>query len=183
MQSDGNLVLYRTQFDRALWASHTESTSVNRTIMQADRNLVVYAATGTSYLATGTEGHPGAWAVLQDDGSFVIYDPDSNALWASNTVHDSNLSTFQYVDPLGYKYDETLENWKQLCTADNRWPTSGDSVVERQMPERYRIFQAALARKFACIIACRDEPGRTWRFFLLSSKRCSRRSLSRASLI
>jgi hypothetical protein len=117
MQPDGNLVLYRTQFDRALWATNTEGNPVTHAIMQPDGNLVAYGADGTSYWATGTNGHPGVWAVLKDDGNFVIYDAEGNALWTSNTAQDFKSPTFRYIDSLGYKYDETSENWKQLCTA------------------------------------------------------------------
>ena len=36
--------------------------------------------------STGTVGHPGAHAVFQSDGNFVVYDPGGGVLWASNTV-------------------------------------------------------------------------------------------------
>src|SRR5215472_9594309 len=36
MQGDGNLVLYRTQFGRALWASNTEGKPATQSVMQAD---------------------------------------------------------------------------------------------------------------------------------------------------
>jgi len=117
MQGDGNLVLYRTQFGRALWASNTVGDPVTHTIMQADGNLVAYSANGAACWAAGTQGHPGAYALLQDDGNFVVYDAANNALWASKTVQDFISPTFQYTDASGYNYDETSENWKQLCTA------------------------------------------------------------------
>ncbi|MBV9157999.1 MAG: hypothetical protein JO097_17170 [Acidobacteriaceae bacterium] len=135
LQADGNLVLYRTQFGHALWASNTPGSPVNHVIMQGDGNLVAYSAEGTAYWATGTQGHPGAWAFLQDDGNFVVYDSGNNALWASNTVQDFNSPTFQYTDACGYKYDETSEQWKQLCTnfpcfALLQWPGYSTQVVD-----------------------------------------------------
>jgi hypothetical protein len=135
MQADGNLVLYRTQFGRALWASNTQGKPVTYLIMQADGDLVAYTADGTSYWARGTPGNPGAWAVLQDDGNLVIYDAEGNLLWASDTVQDFNSPTFQYVDSPGYRYDETSENWKQLCTAfpcfaQLQWPGYDTQVVD-----------------------------------------------------
>jgi hypothetical protein len=36
--------------------------------------------------ATGTNGHPGAWGVIQNDGNFVVYDAANKPLWATNTV-------------------------------------------------------------------------------------------------
>jgi len=116
LQADGNLVLYRTEFGHALWASSTEGLPVNHVIMRGDGNLVAYSADGTAHWATATDGHPGAWAFLQDDGNFVVYGSGNNALWASNTVQDFSSPTFQYTDVSGYKYDETSEQWKQMCT-------------------------------------------------------------------
>jgi hypothetical protein len=64
--------------------------------MQTDGNLVLYSTPGTSnYVwATWTQGHPGAFAVLQGtDGNLVVYPPGGGAgLWASSTggytIHD-----------------------------------------------------------------------------------------------
>jgi hypothetical protein len=135
LQADGNLVLYRTEFGHALWASNTEGLPVDHLIMQGDGNLVAYSANGTADWETATQGHPGAWAFLQDDGNFVVYDSGNNVLWASNTVQDFNSPTFQYTDASGYKYDETSEQWKQLCTnlpcfALLQWPGYSTQVVD-----------------------------------------------------
>jgi hypothetical protein len=135
LQADGNLVLYRTEFGHALWASNTEGLPVDHVIMQGDGNLVAYSAHGTAYWATATDGHPGAWAFLQDDGNFVVYGSGNNALWASNTVQDFNSPTFQYTDASGYQYNETSERWKQLCTAFPcflalQWPGYATQVRE-----------------------------------------------------
>jgi len=135
MQQDGNLVLYRAQFGRPLWASNTDGQPITYAIMQADGNLVAYSSDGTAWWATGTQGHPGARAVLQDDGNFVVYDAGNNALWASNTVQDFNSPTFVYTDASGYKFDETSENWKQLCTAFPcfgllQWPGYSTQVID-----------------------------------------------------
>ena len=135
MQGDGNLVLYRTMFGLPLWASNTPGQPVTHTIMQADGNLVAYSANGTPCWATGTQGHPGAYAVLQDDGNFIVYDAANNALWASNTVQNFNSPTVQYTDASDYDYDETSENWKQLCTAFPcfallQWPGYATMVLD-----------------------------------------------------
>src|SRR5439155_26185370 len=98
MQGDGNLVLYRTMFGHALWASNTNGRPVNRAVMQSDGNLVAYAANGTPFWATGTDHHPGARVVLQDDGNLVVYNPTNQPLWASNTVQDWNSPTCGYSD-------------------------------------------------------------------------------------
>jgi hypothetical protein len=135
MQNDGNLVLYRTQFDLPLWASNTKGLAVDQVIMQSDGNLVAYSSAGVAYWATGTVGHPGSSVVLQDDGNLVVKDDANNAQWASNTVQDLSATTCQYTDASGYQYDETSEEWKQLCTAFPcfallEWPGYSTHVVE-----------------------------------------------------
>jgi hypothetical protein len=135
MQGDGNLVLYRTQFGRALWASNTAGRPVAYTIMQPDGNLISYSADGLVVWQTATQGHPGAFAVLQDDGNFVVDDAANKPLWASGTVQDFTSPTIQCADALGYQYDETSESWKQLCTnfpcfASIQWPGYSTKVID-----------------------------------------------------
>jgi CubicO group peptidase (beta-lactamase class C family) len=86
MQSDGNLVLYRNDTGRALWASGTDGRSVDHAIMQNDGNLVCYTSSGQACWASGTFGNPGAYAQLGDDGNLVVYSSAQASLWASNTV-------------------------------------------------------------------------------------------------
>src|SRR5262249_12537676 len=89
-QGDGNLVLYRTDNGKPLWASNTWGKPVTHAIMQPDGNLVCYDNSGHAYWAAGTWGHPGCDVVLQDDGNLVIYSPTRNPLWATNTLQDWN---------------------------------------------------------------------------------------------
>jgi hypothetical protein len=120
MQGDGNLVLYRTLFGRALFASNTNGTPTSHAVMQGDGNFVAYRPGGdapaNATWATNTDGHPGAWVVVQDDGNLVVYDTANRPLWAANCVQDFGAPTFQYVDYDGYTYNETSESWKQFCT-------------------------------------------------------------------
>ena len=113
MQSDGNLVLYRTMFGLPLFATNTNGKPVDRAVMQGDGNFVLYAPDGTPHWATGTWGHPGARIVLQDDGNLVVYSSSNQPLWASHTVQNWNSPTVRYKR--GYWFDETSESWKQLC--------------------------------------------------------------------
>jgi hypothetical protein len=135
LQSDGNLVLYRTQFCLPLWASNTQGMPVDHVAMQGDGNLVAYSAGGVSLWATNTEGHPGSSLQLQDDGNLVVYDNGGHPLWASNTVQTLLSPTCQYTEATGYQYDETSENWKQLCTAFPcfaalHWPGYDTNVID-----------------------------------------------------
>jgi subtilisin family serine protease len=53
-------------------------------IMQDDGNLVLYDTAGQPLWHTNTWGYPGAYAIFQDDGNFVIY-LGSWPLWHTNT--------------------------------------------------------------------------------------------------
>jgi hypothetical protein len=87
-ESDGRLVLYRTRGMVPLWSA--PASGIDTVVMQADGNLVGY--TGNSWVwNTSTQGHPGAFATLQDsDGNFVVYGSDLSPLWASN-VSDATM--------------------------------------------------------------------------------------------
>lgn len=92
MQFDGNVVLY--QGNTPLWADNGEFFSQSwianyALLMQQDGNLVEYY-NGTNGVtdpiwASGTQGNPGAWFVVQDDGNGVIYNASGKAIWATNT--------------------------------------------------------------------------------------------------
>lgn len=134
IQDDGNLVLYRTHFGHALWASNT-GNPVDHTLMQGDGNLVACSPSNAPYWESGTQGHPGAHVVLQDDGNLVVYDSANKPLWASNTVQNFLLPTFGYTDANGYEYVETSEWWKDMCSifpcfAAIHWPDYDTAIVE-----------------------------------------------------
>jgi hypothetical protein len=109
LQSDGNLVIYSTA-SAPLWQSNTShvpsfSNSVlhslsngvlypqqslqmaNRShtlLMQRDGNMVLYS-NGNPIWTPFTQGNPGARAVMQNDGNFVIYNAQGRPLWWSGT--------------------------------------------------------------------------------------------------
>jgi hypothetical protein len=45
----------------------------------------VYSESNRALWATGTENNPGASAVMQRDGNFVVYSASNRALWATRT--------------------------------------------------------------------------------------------------
>ena len=104
LQNDSNIVQYDSS--GAPWASNTvndtlvagetlvpgqyiwSNNGAYELVMQADGNLVQYH--GSATWASNTAGHPGAWAVMQGDGNFVIYPPGGgNALWSTGTAGDN----------------------------------------------------------------------------------------------
>ncbi len=54
--------------------------------MAPDGNFYIYnIAIGSGTWGAGTSGHPGAFATLQTDGNFVVYDSANRPLWNSGT--------------------------------------------------------------------------------------------------
>ena len=56
--------------------------------MLANGDLVEYS-NGSQVWDSGTGGNPGAWAVMQTDGNFVVYSAAGDALWATGTNGDA----------------------------------------------------------------------------------------------
>jgi hypothetical protein len=69
--------------------------------MQADGNLVAYLSTGRqpygpAVWSSNTSGHPGAYAVMQDDGNLVVQAPGGVVLWSTGTSgHPGAYAEFQ----------------------------------------------------------------------------------------
>jgi hypothetical protein len=85
LQTDGNLVIYRTSDNRAIWATGTQGTDVIRAVMQNDGNFVLYHVNNQPAWASNTAHAPGSYLIMQSDGNLVIYRPIV-PIWASNTV-------------------------------------------------------------------------------------------------
>ncbi|MFJ5116709.1 RHS repeat-associated core domain-containing protein [Kitasatospora sp. NPDC088548] len=70
--------------------------------MQTDGNLVLTSLrTGLALWSSSTQNHPGAWATMQDDGNFVVYDPQRVSLWSSKTAVGANSGYFAVVQDDG----------------------------------------------------------------------------------
>ncbi|PYC70622.1 hypothetical protein C7C46_27345 [Streptomyces tateyamensis] len=66
------------------------TSNSSRLSMQADGNLVLVSLrTGAVTWSSHTYGHAGAYATMQADGNFVVYDSNRNPLWASGTYPNS----------------------------------------------------------------------------------------------
>jgi hypothetical protein len=80
---------------------HGISNSAMTLVMQADGNLVAYLSTGRqpygpAVWSSNTSGHPGAYAVMQDDGNLVVQAPGGVVLWSTGTSgHPGAYAEFQ----------------------------------------------------------------------------------------
>ncbi len=99
LQNNGNAVIYQAN-GTALWYCNSIAVSGRIMtagqaiyspngqydfVMQADGNLVEYGPGNQAIWASGTNGHPGAFAAMQGDGNLVVYSSTGQALWASGT--------------------------------------------------------------------------------------------------
>ncbi|MFJ6052258.1 hypothetical protein [Streptomyces sp. NPDC092307] len=99
LQQDNNLVMYRKRDGKAIWNSGTYGGSQRVTLQMPykDRgDLTIANASlnndGAVRWRTYTGGNPDAWALLQDDGNFVVYKKTGGpgkggALWNSGTYN------------------------------------------------------------------------------------------------
>ena len=96
MQSDGNLVLYNSKTNNAIWASGTfnKGTPPYQFKYQSDGNLVLYDNTNKALWTSNTNGRASDVLQLQEDGNLVVYAGtpthtgtswSGNAIWASGT--------------------------------------------------------------------------------------------------
>ncbi|HKD79237.1 MAG TPA: hypothetical protein VKH81_06050, partial [Candidatus Angelobacter sp.] len=115
MQDDGNLVLYIFKWSAGVYAAPTPgsypqaSCSIGTYLMAGqtlpsgsciasphwqyflymapDGNVYIYNwAAGAGTWGPGTQGHPGAYARLETNGNFVVYDVNGATLWSSGTA-------------------------------------------------------------------------------------------------
>jgi pseudomonalisin len=70
-------------------------------VMQPDGNLVLYNQAEEPLWASGTNGHPGATAVLQGDQHFVVYDSSCKFLWSTNVHHKSSKTVLCFLQDDG----------------------------------------------------------------------------------
>ncbi len=75
LRADGDCLLADLRAPGAdpLWSSGTRGEATHL-VMQLDGNVVIYTADGSAVWASGTEGRPGAYLEVTDDGALVIGD-------------------------------------------------------------------------------------------------------------
>jgi len=94
IQRDGSLTLF-ANFSN-VWSTGPLGTGVDRLVMQADGNLVLYNTANQALWSSNTQGNPGARLALQTDGNVVVYSTSNAALWATYTLH--NPDHLSYVN-------------------------------------------------------------------------------------
>ena len=80
MQAGGNLVLHHNA--TVVWSSGTSSAGAHA-LLQGDGNLVVYSTTSQALWATNTDGNPGAYLVVTDDGKVSLLSAVGGVLWSA----------------------------------------------------------------------------------------------------
>jgi hypothetical protein len=97
MQTDGNLVLYRSHgrpatdiskgigitSNDALWSTNTNDGETNHAWMQEDGNLVLYTPDMRATWATNTNDGGANYLTLSDLGQLVLRGPNGNIIWRS----------------------------------------------------------------------------------------------------
>ncbi|WP_051969856.1 RHS repeat-associated core domain-containing protein [Kitasatospora azatica] len=122
-----------------LGSGQSITSNTTRLAMQADGNLVVVSLrNGAVTWSSGTYNHPGAWATMQTDGNFVIYDTNHNPLWASGTYptpgaylalqDDGNLVIYKSAQALNQNPIWSPNCWNTIDAANTTtltWDTEG----------------------------------------------------------
>lgn len=113
MQTDCNLVLYKTG-GGATWATDTSrSDTACHADMQKDGNLVIYNSVGKAVWSSNTAGFSGASLAMQDDGNLVIY--KGRAIWSKDGVlynqlqAGQNLTSGQGITSANRQYDLIMQ--------------------------------------------------------------------------
>jgi len=95
MQTDGNLVLYLTNY--VCWATYTQNRGATYMVFQSDGNLVLYTASGSWVWQSQTSGNPNSTLAFQDDANLVIYNSSHVAIWNSRTARPGSKPFVKHV--------------------------------------------------------------------------------------
>ncbi|WP_157537551.1 ricin-type beta-trefoil lectin domain protein [Kitasatospora azatica] len=81
-----------TNTDQVIGSGQRIVSTTTTLTMQGDGNLILSPLNSSTVLwASGTYNHPGAYAKMQVDGNFVVYDSSNNALWSTQTFGTNRL--------------------------------------------------------------------------------------------
>ncbi|UPZ28860.1 RHS repeat-associated core domain-containing protein [Streptomyces sp. LRE541] len=117
------------QYFRAGWkltSGQDVRTQRARLVMRADGDLVLYdRKTGEVSWHTDTGGHTGAWATMQEDGNFVVYDKDSKPLWDTKTWGSGYFATLQDTGVFAVHDKDWVSKWSAGTWLGSEPVTSG----------------------------------------------------------
>ena len=80
-QQDGNVVIYVS--GSPIWSTNTVGAKTSALVMQTDGNLVLYDTNTVPLWASGTTGHPDAYAALSGVGALAIVDTAGRTLFTT----------------------------------------------------------------------------------------------------
>ena len=162
LKADGDLVRTRIQTREELSITSTAGRPVTQVTMQADGDLVASGATGIQWRSE-TSGNPGAFAVLQNNGKFMIYNSGGARLRDYANVINWDTPTIGYRDGNDYAYVETSELWRQRCEQlpcfdALRWPGYDSIHIETKINGQPAVIQLwqSWCQKF---LGLQDFPG------------------------
>ncbi len=156
MQSDGNLVLYKTTYTQvgasrtAVWSTLTHGNPGARAQFQSDGNLVVYGPQpGNAVLfQTQTNGNFGISYVLSGDASLGIYGWDSAAIWESSPDTQATSGSgsqapwrARFADNKSHSHITVDNNPAQV--ADWQWRIDGPGAEGVYEPTDLTIFKSS----------------------------------------
>ena len=115
--------------------------------MQDDGNLVVYHKNG-HYWDSNTHGNPGAFAQLQYDGNFVIYNSSNKPLWNTETRDISRLVIQDDGNLVGYS-DNGASWWTGVIKNNNTTSIESNKLVPGQRLSGGKYIRSSDSRYFA----------------------------------
>ena len=89
-QKDGNLVLYKTEDNKAIWSTSTHNKG-KRCTLQSDGNLVVYDDNKALW-SSGTHGNTDVKMSVLNNGAVAIYNKLGKSIWSSKSLFGSMMS-------------------------------------------------------------------------------------------
>lgn len=96
--------------------------------MQGDGNFVVYTSAGKALWSTNTIGSGADWAVMQEDGNFVLYNKSQGrAIWSSNTAY--NKPAYAAITDYGQWIVFRVDPIWSSNTSDHSNPVGANAAV------------------------------------------------------
>ena len=115
-------------------------------VMQPDGNLVEHRDQQLIW-ATYTQGNPGAWAIMQPDGNFVIYSHQNKPLWHTHTFLYPGAHISLQADTYFVVYSTTMTPlwWRDIgrgaALCNSTAPNPAGTAITRWNPVTLCVLQ------------------------------------------